>query len=123
MPSPTRGPTPIQAALPSRSDRACSDRRLWVGTDGGEITVGFGPHGWHDHYGEWTGADEASSFAEALHDIADIMAERKILATGFRRGQLGGATLIPTGETADLEGHERVEYMSWCGTYDRSVTV
>lgn len=98
------------------------DRALSVSTARGEITVEFGAHGWHQHYdlpGDW----EAVSFAEALQAIADIVAERKMLATWFRDGEPCAMTLIPTGVTPDLNGYERVEYTSWCGTYDRSVPV
>jgi hypothetical protein len=99
------------------------DRALWVGTDGGEITVGFGAYGWHDHYGDWTGADEASSFAEALADIAAIVTEQKILATGFRNGRELASTLLAPGDSPNLQGHDRIEYTSWCGTYDHSGVV
>ncbi len=65
-------------------------RALWVGTDGGEITVGFGAYGWHDHHGDWTGADEASSFTEALADIAAILLPPTQAAAMAKRRNLSG---------------------------------
>src|SRR6478672_8508551 len=62
------------------------ERVLWVGTDGGEVTVAFGPE-WHGHYGGWTGVDEESSFTEALEDIEGILTDRLIVAVGIHEGQ------------------------------------
>ena len=58
-----------------------STRELGVRTYGEQITVDFGPHGWHDHFGEWSGKDEGAIFAAALAFIADLLAERVVLAT------------------------------------------
>ena len=41
-------------------------RVLSIGTDGEEITVGFGEHGWHARYGDWTGATEEESLPKRL---------------------------------------------------------
>jgi hypothetical protein len=97
------------------------ERQLSVGTDGEEITVGFGPHGWHAHYGAWTGADEESSFVEALEEIAGILEERLVVAVGTQDGQTGASTLIPAGEDPGLNGYDRIDYVSWRGSHDRSV--
>jgi len=94
------------------------ERELWVGTDGGEITVGFGKE-WHDHHGGWTGASEEESFGEALEQIQGILDERLILAVGFRAGSAAASTLIARGTEPKLgSGIERIEYYSWRGTYD-----
>lgn len=114
----TSDPGSFLVEVPSPS----AGRVLSVGTDGGEVTVALGPE-WHGHYGGWTGADEATSFAEALANIAGILADRLVVAVGFREGRPGMSTLLPAGEPAwfDVDGVERVDYCSWSGIHDRSV--
>ena len=89
------------------------------------MTVGFGPE-WHAHYGEWAGDDESDGFAQALDDIDGILAERLVLATGFRGGVPIVSALIPAGHPPDFGGVEqlgleRVEITSWRGTHDGSI--
>ena len=117
-PWPNADPGCFLVEVPSPAD---PDRRLWIGTDGGEITVGFGPHGWHTHYGSWTGADEETSFAEALEAIADILTDRRMVAAGILNGRAGASTLVAVDEDPELEGYDQIDYISWTGTQDRSI--
>jgi hypothetical protein len=120
-PWPNAEPGSFVVAVPSPAD---PERELWVSTDGGEVTVGFGRE-WHAHYGERTGDDEADSFAQALDDVEGILTERLVLATGFRGGEPIVAALIPAGHPpafggVEAPGLERVEIASWLGTHDGS---
>ena len=51
---------------------------------GGQVTIDFGPHGWHEHLGAWSGPTEAAAFDAALGLIADLLAERVEVAVGLR---------------------------------------
>jgi hypothetical protein len=98
------------------------ERKLWVGTDGNEITVGFGEHGWHTHFGDWVHQNEAESFEAALEEIAAILSEDWVLAVGFREdGTPGLSILVPVCQDPKLGDYPRVEYFSWYGTHDRVV--
>jgi hypothetical protein len=94
---------------------AAPDQPLWIGTDGGEVTVGFGAHGWHDHFGEWTGADEATSFQQALDEVAAIIAGRRLLAVGFYEGIASVSQVYDANESPSFERVERIETFSWPG--------
>jgi hypothetical protein len=118
-PWPNHDPGCFVVWVPSPAD---PDRQLWVGTDGDEITVGFGPE-WHSHYGTWTGASEEKSFGEALSTIAGILAGRLIVATGMKRGEPRVSSLIATDEEPDFGSLplEQVVFSSWSGTHDRTL--
>ena len=104
--------------VPSPADPA---RRLHVTTDGGEITVGFGEHGWHTHFGEWTGADEATSFREALALVAGLLAEEVVVLQAFVDGEARWSQSLAANEAPELCGADRGEVYSWRGTHDRPV--
>ncbi len=60
-------------------------RTLALRTYGGQVAVEFGPHGWHEHLGAWSGPTEAAAFDAALALVADLLAERVMVAVGTRR--------------------------------------
>jgi hypothetical protein len=104
--------------VPSPAD---VDQRLWVATDPGEITVGFGSHGWHGHFGEFIDMDEASATAAALEEIADIVSERAVIATSFRDGRAVSSQLLRADAPIDTHRADYVEVVSWRGTHNAIV--
>ncbi|MES3035272.1 MAG: hypothetical protein V4813_14840 [Gemmatimonadota bacterium] len=92
---------------------AAPDQRLWVGTDGGEITVGFGDAGWHEHFGAWTGDDEANSFREALEEVRGILAGTRRVAVGYSKGVASVSQVYDADDGPRLDDVERVEQYSW----------
>lgn len=55
-------------------------RSLTIRTYGRQITVDFGPDGWHQHFGAERGSDEAT-YNAALSFIGDLLAERLVVLT------------------------------------------
>ena len=113
-PWPDAEPGCFAVVVPSPGDPA---QALTVTTDGGEVTVAFGEQGWHTHFGSWTGADETTSFAQALAEVAGILAGRRVLAVCDRGGRRGSvAELLDAGTAPDLGGCERLTIHSWAGS-------
>ena len=104
--------------VPSPAD---ADQRLWVATDPGEITVGFGLHGWHGHFGEFIDMDEAAATVAALEEIADIVNERAVIATSFRDGRAVSSELLRADTPIDTRHADYVEVVSWKGTHNAVV--
>ncbi|HVE79654.1 MAG TPA: hypothetical protein VNA89_12355, partial [Gemmatimonadaceae bacterium] len=57
---------------------------LVLRTYGGQVTVEFGAHGWHEHFGAWSGPTEDAIFDAALAFVTDILADRIAAAVGLR---------------------------------------
>lgn len=96
-------------------------RALWVGTDSGEITVGFGDS-WHEHHGALWGTPEEESFSDAIDQLKHIVNERRVLAVARRGDTASSMTLIEPGHKPDFggDGVTRYDIYSWRGTYDSS---
>jgi hypothetical protein len=86
--------------------------------------VDFGPHGWHEHLGGWSGPNEAAAFDAALALIADVLAERVMVAVGTRGDRPRWFRLVRDGETPPRPWRipwisaDRVEVYSWRGGRD-----
>jgi hypothetical protein len=116
-PWPNADPGCFVVEVPSPADPA---QVLSAGTDGGEVTVGFGEHDWHAHFGAWTGDDESTSFAEALAEVAGILAGRRVLAVCFRDGRGSVSDLVDARQVPDLGDCERVVLYGWHGPAARA---
>src|SRR5688572_30026120 len=64
VPDPKGDPPP--ASLLVTVTAPAGDRELALRTYGEQVTVEFGPHGWHEHLGAWSGPTEAAAFDAAL---------------------------------------------------------
>jgi hypothetical protein len=115
----TPGAEPGSLALEVPSP-AHPEVRLTLATEGGEVKVGLGA-AWHTHFGSWTGADEPTSFAQALACIAEIVAEERVLAVGSAAGEPRCAVLSAEPEAFDASEADRLEVYSWRGTRDATV--
>jgi hypothetical protein len=90
---------------------------LWVRSYFKQITIDFGPHGWHEHFGEWSGSSESAIFDTALRFLDDLLNDRVVVIT--RR--LFGRPMWTEAIRADrvrppLFG--RLEVYSWSGKLD-----
>jgi hypothetical protein len=86
-------------------------RVLSIITDGDEITVGFGEHGWHAHFGGWAGDDEATNFAEALEMIDGLLTEAVVLVQSYHGDEPGWSSVIAAADSADFAGADRLEVL------------
>jgi hypothetical protein len=102
-------------------------RALTVRTYGGQITIDLGPHGWHEHLGAWSGPTEAAAFDAALTLIADVLAERVVVAVGMRGTRPRWLRLVREGATPPRPWRipwisaDRVEIYSWRGSRDTTL--
>ena len=109
-PWPNADPGCFAVRVPSPADPALV---LSVDTDNGEVTVGLGPYGWHDHHGAWTGADEPTGFREALEQVAGIIAGALEVVVCMAGGRPISDTLVALGEAANLEGCDQQFRVAW----------
>jgi len=92
------------------------DRELSIDTDGDEITVGFGEHGWHAHFWAWDGLDENTVFAQAMDEIARILNDDVAILTRFVDGAARSSETFSQGEEVEFKNSDRIEICSWLGT-------
>jgi len=104
--------------VPSPAD---PNERMWISTDDGEISVGFGSRGWHAHYGEFIEMTEEAATEAALEEIHDIVGERAVVASRFRDGGFVDSTLLLSDSPVDTRGADFVEVISWKGTHNTVV--
>ena len=112
---PEGGPPPgsLELAVPS----PVAGRELRIRTYANQITVDFGPHGWHDHFGEGSSVDERAIFESAVAFISDLLAERVVVATHFFFGRPWWSRPMRTDRLRKpLVG--RIEAYSWSGGRD-----
>jgi hypothetical protein len=94
-----------------------SGGELWVRTYANQITVDFGPHGWHEHFGEWSGSGESAIFDAALRFLDDLMNDRVVVITRRLFGRPMWTEAIPAGSVQrPLIGG--VDVYSWSGRLD-----
>ena len=92
-------------------------RGLWVRTYGDQITVDFGEHGWHEHFGAESGKTEEAAFAKALAFIEDLLSERLVVVTRILFSRPAWTRAIEaTRVRRPLIG--RIEVRSWTGAAD-----
>ena len=83
-----------------------SDRKLVIRTYGDQVTIDFGPHGWHDHF------DVGASLAF----IDDLMSDRVVIATRFLFGMRAWSR--PVAADARPPRFGQLEVYSWTGKHD-----
>lgn len=96
---------------------APSGHRLWLTSDGGEITLGSAE--WRGHYGPWVGLDQPTMINQVLEAVAAIRADRLVVVSTIVDGRYsGGETRQVHDGSIALEFNEHVR--TWSG---RSPTV
>lgn len=92
---------------------APSGAQLQVRTYGDQITIDFGPD-WHEHIGEWSGADEPARFGKALELIDGIVSGKTVIVTRYVFGRRAWSRAMPITEVRrSILG--RIDVMSWTG--------
>ena len=110
-------PASLHISVPS----PVAGRTLLIRTDGDQVTIDFGPHGWHEHFLPAAYADEASACTAALRFIEDLLTDRKVIATRYLFGRpVWGRALEAARAHAPLFGQTRI--VSWSGTRDATLS-
>lgn len=110
-------PGSLQISVPS----PVAGRTLLIRTYGDQVTIDFGPHGWHEHFLPAAYADEPSACTAALHLIDDLLTDRKVIATRYFFGRpMWGRALEAGRAHPPLFGQTRI--VSWSGTLDASLS-
>jgi hypothetical protein len=95
-------------------------RALWVRTYGDQITVDFGEHGWHEHFGRESGKTDEAVFTKALAFIEDLLSDRLVLVTRiFFSRPVWTRAIEATRVRRPVVG--RVEIRSWTGAADATL--
>jgi hypothetical protein len=125
MPDPDGDPPP--ASLLVTVAAPVGDRALSLRTYGEQVTVEFGPHGWHEHVGTWSGPTEDAAFDAALALVADLLAERVAVVAGVRGDRPVWFRLLREGAEPPRPwgipglSAQRVEVYSWRGSRDATL--
>lgn len=88
---------------------------LWISTDRGEITIGVDM--FHTHYGSYSESDERTA-AQAVNFIRKFLNEQYVIGIEMDGKTLIGILLIEIGGKPDFILGDRVQILSWRGTYD-----
>lgn len=95
-------------------------RALWVRTYGDQITVDFGEHGWHEHFGTESAKNEEAVFAKALAFIEDLLSDRLVIVTRIFLGRPFWTRAVEaTRVRRPVVG--RLEVRSWTGAADATL--
>lgn len=96
-------------------------RTLLIRTYGDQVTIDFGPHGWHEHFLPAAHADEAAACTAALSFIEDLLTDRKVIATRCFFGRPVWGRALEAGRAhAPRFGQTRI--VSWSGTQDATLS-
>ena len=102
---------------------------LWLSTQDGQITVGFGKY-YHTHFVTYPPSNDATVFTRALQFVTDFLNEKMVLAVAMSGAQPGVSWTVQTGGEItypDLHGtqlrHDRIGVFSWQSTHDREIAV
>jgi hypothetical protein len=97
-----------------------ASRRLLIRTYGNQITIDFGPHGWHEHFGPWRGPSDEVVFAAALAFIEDLLADRLVVVTRVFFGRPVWSRAVEASRVRK-PWVGRVEVYSWSGARDATL--
>ena len=106
---------------------SAAEINLWLSTQDGQITVGFGKY-YHAHFATYPPATDAVVFASALHFATDFLNEQLVLAVAMFGTRPGVSWTVPTGgdvKYPDLHrthlSFDRICVFSWHSTHDREI--
>jgi hypothetical protein len=94
-----------------------ASRSLTIRTYGDQVTIDFGPTGWHDHFDAARSPRAAYEFRESLAFIADLLGERVVVTTRFLFGKRSWSRPQRT-EHLRSPRFGRLEIYSWTGKHD-----
>ncbi len=97
--------------------------QLWVSTDGGEVTIGFGM--FHTHFDWPSYEDDGEYWEDPLDFLRKLMEDNVLIEDWTREGKWSGSSTLVRGEDPDTEGMESdhiVYVRSWSGKLDRVLT-
>ena len=97
-------------------------RTLLLRTYGTQVTIDFGPDGWHEHFLPQVHGSDAAAIDAALHFIDELLADRIVIATRYVLGvRLWSRAVHATTVRAPSIGATRI--VSWSGTRDATLPV
>ena len=110
-------PGSLQVAVPS----PVPGRGLLIRTCGNQVTIDFGPDGWHEHFLPRAHRDEASACSAALRFIDDLLADRKLVATRYVVGRRLWSRSV---DAVSVRGPRfgKTKIISWSGTRDATLS-
>jgi hypothetical protein len=110
----------VEVPSPAFVGGSVCGRELWVRTYGDQITVDFGQHGWHEHFGPESASGEEAVFAKAIAFIEDLLSDRLVVVTRIFLGwRVWTRALEATRVRRPVIG--RVEVCSWSGAADATL--
>ena len=110
-------PGSLQVDIPS----PIPGRRVLIRTYGDQVTVDFGPDGWHQHFLPQAHADDASACTAAIGFIDDLMAERVVVATrSIGRWRLWSRAIDAGNVRSPRVG--KMKIISWTGARDATLS-
>ena len=92
-------------------------RALSIRTYGNQVTVDFGPSGWHDHFISESGPQESVAFGRALGFIGDLIAERVVVTTRVLFGRPAWSRAVRV-EHLRRPRFGQLDVYSWSGSRD-----
>lgn len=110
-------PGSLQVVIPS----PVSGRELRVRTYGTQVTVDFGPDGWHQHFLPQAHGDDATACSAALRFIDDLVTDRVVVATRYIAGRrLWTRAIDATKVRGPRFGTTKI--ISWTGARDATLS-
>ncbi len=88
-----------------------------IRTYGDQVTIDYGPRGWHDHFDVGKAPLATNEFDASLAFIQDLISEHVVVTTWILFGRRLGTRAV---RTADLRRPRmgRVQVYSWTGKHD-----
>lgn len=105
-------PGSLQVVVPS----PVAGRQLLIRTYGDQVTVDFGPDGWHQHFLPEAHDNDASALSAALRFIDGLLADRVVVATRYVAGRRLWSRAIEASPRGPRFG--TVKIISWSGGRD-----
>jgi hypothetical protein len=95
-------------------------RALTIRTYGNQVTVDFGPHGWHDHFLAAAPRDEQKAFDDAMGLLVALTRDQRVIVTRtvFRRFRWVRSLPLSSIRPPTFG---RSEIISWSGRLDKTL--
>jgi hypothetical protein len=98
---------------------AVAGRPLTIRTYGNQVTIDFGPHGWHEHFVAATPRDELKAHDDAIALIEALMRDQQVLVTRTLFGRIRWTRVMPA-LSVRRPRFGRTEIISWSGRQDKA---
>ena len=93
-------------------------RSLTIRTYGNQVTIDFGPEGWHEHFLAQASSDEWKAYDDAIIFLDALTADRRVIVTRTLFGRFTWTRSIPT-SSVRTPRFGRSEIISWSGRQDK----